>query len=340
MMKTPSSYLVALSLLFLAQFQGVSQEIHSPVEIMQILETSDVSYVLHTLETEIETPDRSTLLTTVGYYRKIENDQIQTLEYLLSEEGYAHYTKAEELFEAKAYAEAKEMYLKLLETDPNYYTAMTFIGQINGIEGDFETAIEWYKKSIDNNYIDYLAHWFLADAYASLDQPKKALKEITVAQILNRNNLRIQASFKRIYEQNKLKAPDWSFTPQIKLEEGEEGEANIYFHADWLGYSLAKALWKFEPGYSESMGVAPGTLSTIEEREAIASLAITLIDDKKKTKKHPEFNALVQAVMGKMSDEFIFYEIILPDYPDVAFQLSEEFIEDIRDYVIKVRGEK
>ncbi len=42
---------------------------------------------------------------------------------------------------------------------------MTLIAQTYGIERKFDDAMNWYKKSIQANFIDCLAHWLLADIY-------------------------------------------------------------------------------------------------------------------------------------------------------------------------------
>ena len=55
-------------------------------------------------------------------------------------------------------------------------------------------------------------------------------------------------------------------------------------------------------------------------------------------KKNPEFKALKLALDKQMIDEYIFYEVLLPQYPFVAYQLPEEFVNGIKDYVLQVRG--
>ncbi|MDH5382433.1 MAG: hypothetical protein OEW75_16375, partial [Cyclobacteriaceae bacterium] len=127
----------------------------------------------------------------------------------------------------------------------------------------------------------------------------------------------------------------WVFNPQIKIESEEDMKVSVKFDADWLGYGLVKALWMYEPGYRESMGIEEGTMSSLEEREAFASLVVGF--NKKKLKKHEEFKALNLAIEKDMINEFIFFEIFLPKNPFAANQLSEDFVNDIKEYVIEVR---
>jgi tetratricopeptide (TPR) repeat protein len=316
----------------------IGQEIHSPAEIFKIMEKSSVTYELNALEKEILPKDRTDNLNYNHYYRVNNEGQISTLKYEIDSNVQIYLTKAEEYFHAKKFSLAREMYLDAFREDSTFFMVMTYIGQTYGIEGDFDKAIEWYKKTIDLNYIDYMAHWFLADAYKSKGELDKAVDEITIARILNRNNPRIEKSLKSIYELKKLKTPVWTFNPQMEIDSIGVNKVRILFDSDWLGYAMVKALWKYEPGYKKSMGVSEGSFSIIEEKESFVSLMTSF--DKKKLKKHPEFKALKLALDKDMIDEFIFYEIVLPEYPFVAYQLPIEFIDGIKNYVIEIRGKQ
>lgn len=330
--------LLLLGIFGIGLLNVIGQEINSPADILKIMEKSPVTYELNSLEKEILPKDRTDNLNYNHYYRVNDEGQISTYKYEIDSNVQTYLTKAEEYFHGKKFSLAREMYLEALRADSTYFEVMTYIGQTYGIEGDFDKAIEWYKKTIDLNYIDYMAHWFLADAYKTKGELDKAVDEITIARILNRNNPRIEKSLKNIFELKKLKTEDWTFNPQIEIDSIGVNKVRISFDSDWLGYAMVKALWKYEPGYKKSMGVSEGTFSTIEEKECFVSLMTSF--NKKKLKKHPEFKALQLALDKKMIDEFIFYEIVLPEHPFVAYQLPVEFIVGIKNYVIEVRGKQ
>ncbi len=327
-----------LGLLALGSSYLFGQEIHSPAEIFKIMEESQVTYELKELEQEVLPPDRTENLNTNNVYRKFEDGQILTYTYDIDSEVEAYATKAENYFNEQKFSLAREMYLEALKIDSTYYPLMTYIGQTYGIERDLDKAMEWYHKTIELNYIDYMAHWFLADIYRMKGEPEKALDEITIAKILNRNNPRIEQSFQEIYKLNKLKPKDWAFTPQIKIDSVGVNDVSIAVKPDWMGYALVKAVWEYEPGYKQSMGVEEGSFSTIEEKECFIGLMTTF--NKKKVKKHPEFKALQLAFEKEMIDEYILYEIVLPEYPFVAYQLSNDFLMGIKNYVLAVRGQQ
>lgn len=330
--------LLTIGILGLGFLSVIGQELHSPAEIFKIMEKSPMTYELNALEKEILPKDRTENLNYNHYYRINDGKQISTYKYEIDSTIQTHLTKAEEYFHGKKFSLAREMYLEALRVDTTYFEVMTYIGQTYGIEGDFDKAIEWYTKTINLNYIDYMAHWFLADAYKTKGELDKAVDEITIAMILNRNNPRIKKSLIDIFELKKLKTDEWTFNPQMEIDSIGANKVRISFDSDWLGYAMVKALWKYEPGYKKSMGVSDGSFSTIEEKECFVSLMTSI--NKKKLKKHPEFNALQLALDKKMIDEYIFYEIVLPEHPFVAYQLPIDFIDGIKNYVIEVRGKQ
>ncbi len=314
------------------------QNIHSPAEIFSIMEKSPVSYSLSTLKEEVLAPDRSENLNYNDFYRVKTEDGISTLQYHLSKELESDFESAEKYFQNHEPALARGMYQQVLAKDSTVHKAITYIGQTYEMEKNHTKAIEWYQKAIDKNYIDYMSHWFIADAYSAIGEKDKAVEEITIAWILNRNNPRIEKTVKQIYDLKKIKLPTWAFTPQIKIDSIGENKVNIEFQTEWLGWAMVKAIWKYEPGYRESMGFKEGIFNTLQEKEAIVCLLSSL--KKKQLKKHPELKMLRKALDEKMIDEFIFFEIYLPEYPFIAYQLPENFILSIKDYVVKIRGGK
>ena len=332
-MKTPFLLITAL---FFQALGALAQSIHTPAEIFDIMEKSPVKYSLNLLDTVFLPKDRSDNLVSNHKYRVSDGEGLKM--YINDPDSLVQQTldKAEDYYAKKNYSYARQRYLDALRMDSTLFYVMTYVGQTYELESDLDKAMEWYTKAIEANYIDYMAHWFLADAYKIKGDLDKAVDEITIASILNRNNPRIDKAMKDIYQLKKLKTDDWSFNPQMAIDSLEDKSISITFHKDWMGYALVKTVWRYEPGYKASMGVKEGTLSTIEEKEAFLSLLAPL--DKKTIRKHPELKALNLALKKKMIDEYIIYEIMLPEQPYAASLFSVDFINDLKTYVINVRG--
>lgn len=335
-MKKLVSVLISLGIVA----SGFAQKIHSPAELLKIMSDSKVSYNLDKLNKAVDCKDVSDKLNYHDYYRVKSDSGMLVYKITLNDRAEFYFDLAEKYFQAGNMDSALVYYKRTLDADTSAYTVITYIGQIYEHRRDIPTAIAWYKKAIEKNYIDYMAHWFLADSYFETKDIDNAVDEIVIAQILNRNNPRIKEAVQRIFTKAKRNTDDWCFNPQVEINKISDSKINVAFDSKWLGYAIAKAIWLYEPGYSESMGVAPGHYSTIEDKECLISMLIGIENAKIKIKKDPQLKILKDASEKKQLDGYVLYDIVLPENPFVAFQLSEETISAIKDYVLSVRNTK
>jgi tetratricopeptide (TPR) repeat protein len=314
-----------------------AQKLHTPAEILKIMTDSKVMFELTMLDSVIKTPDYSKSLNYNEHYRVIKGSEIHTFEYKYSSKVQSLSDQAEEAFQKKDMDKALECYLSMLKEDSTLAKIITYVGQIYENRGDHETAIKWYQKAIAVNYIDYMAHWFMADSYFKLNKLDKALEEITLAKILNRNNLRLHDSFTRILKANDRVTDDWYFTPQIVLEKKENGRIYLAVNKDWMGYGMAKALWKYDPDFQKKMGVAQGTYTMQEDRESLSVLLMAQENSKTDISNDRQFVVLKSATFGHNIDQYILFELLLPKHPSIVYQLPEDVIVGIKDYILKYR---
>ena len=327
-------------ILILLIIYGFSQKIHSPAEILKIMSDSKLSYEINILNKEIECKDLSDRLNYHDCYRISTDSSLTTQKFSINDKAKPYFDKAESFFTANIPDSALVYYKLSLSADSSLYYVMTYIGQVYGSKGDYENAILWYKKAIAKNYIDYMAHWFLADSYFAINDIKNAVDEIVISRILNRNNPRIIKSMVDIFTKDKRNVEDWCFNPQMELNKKSNNKISIAMTDKWTGYAMTKALWTYEPGYKESMGVSQGQYSTIEDRECLIALLVGLENAKIKIKKDSQLRILKDAAENKHLNEYILYEIVLPQNPIVAFQLPEKTILDIKDYILTIRNTK
>lgn len=319
---------------------GYSQKIHSTVEILKLLNDSKLGYEIKVLDKKIAPTDFSKNLNYHDSYRVVTDSGISTYAYKINELASQRLQKAESYFQAKDISNALLSYKSTLEADSTLYFVMTYVGQMYEDKGDYENAIIWYKKAISKNYIDYMAHWFLADNFKAINDLNSAVDEITIARILNRNNQGIKKSFDKIFLKAKRDTTDWYFNPQIEITKPSETSVGVAVNDKWIGYAMAKALWLYEPGYRESMGVEKDRHSTLEDRECLIALLIAQANAKTKINKDPELYVLKRAAENQHLDDYIFYEMWLPGTPAVAYQLPEKTILSIKDYILEYRNKK
>lgn len=340
---------ILLSTVFLACLivEAHSQKVHTPAELMKLAIDSKLTYTFETFEQSIECKDNSDNSIKQFSYRVATDSGIITYAFRVEGKAKIWLDKAESYF-ADGNSDSALVYYKLaLEEDSKLYFVMTYIGQVYGQKGDYDNAITWYKKAIRNNYIDYMAHWFLADTYVLTNNLADAVEEITIAQILNRNNPRIKKALISIFEKDKRNTEDWCFNPQVVINKISDTKISIAASSEWTGYAIAKALWEYEPGYKESMGVQPGQYSTLEDKECLLTVLIAMDNVKNETPKKlkydftgAQFTRLNDAVNSKHINEYIFFEIVLPHTPQVVNQLPEEDINRMKEYLLKIRHKK
>lgn len=310
--------------------------IHEPAEIIKLMEKSEVHYQLDNLKKPIPEKDYSEKVNALDSYQVVKDSTITSVEYNLRDSAKAYFDKAETYFNSNADS-ALHYYTLMRTAQPELYFGLTFTGQIFEKKGEYRTAMEWYKEAIKLNYIDYMAHWFLADAYVVTGEMDKALDEILIAHILNRNNPRLKKSLTNILKKVKRPFKDWYFNPQVEIMGVSENKVRITMDMQWMGYALAKALWEFEPGYRLSMGAETDKFSITEYKECLYSLLVGLENSKAKISKKPQLNMLREAASNKHLNEYILFEVLLPEYPFAAYQFSKETMADIKDYLLNIR---
>jgi tetratricopeptide (TPR) repeat protein len=317
-----------------------AQTVHKPSELLKIMTDSKLAYSIGEMESPIEPKDYSANVNGNYTYHEDSDGHMVVKTVSLSKEATEEFNAAEEAFAKTGNTKNARMhYQKVLEMQPDYFPAITYIAQTYEGEENYDKAVSTYKQAINKNYVDYMPHWFLADVYFKQKEYEDAADEITIASILNRNHPRIQESMKKIYEKAHLKYDDWVLTPQFEVKGGKEKEVKVLGKDEWLGYAMGKAIWKFEPGYAEGQGEKQGVPSVIEEKECMLCLFTVAENSKKKIKDKGILN-LQKALENRMMDQFILYEEFFRWQPSIVYQLSNKTIKSMKDYVMLAHGGK
>lgn len=312
-----------------------SHDIHSPSQIMEIMTESSVSYTLKS--GNFLATDFSNKVLPHTLFRIQQDSSYDIKEYVMEGKAKEMFDKAEMLFGDYDFSGARDYYMKALEIDPTLYNIIVYIGDTYFHEKEYFQAKQWYEKAVKANYVDYLAHWGLAHACMYTGEPKRALKEIAIAKVLNRNNQNLNTMLNSIFKSNKVHYVDWYLDPKCRIstdydEEMEKDIVVIEFDEDWLAYALVNALWEYEPGYAESMGGS----AFLRVKEAIANTYLTY--NKKQLKNSRAMRMFKIAVDKRAVDIYLFYEYFLPRDPSMALFQSEETIEEVADYIINIRS--
>jgi tetratricopeptide (TPR) repeat protein len=302
-------------------------KIHIPAEIVAIMQNSPLTYQLD-MDNKLQAPkiEAPVVLPNQLYLEK-EGEGYSLREQHISKEAAEIVTNGEAAFEKKEYDTALELYLKAQAMAPNYYFATTLIGDIYFFKGEYEKAISFFLKAIEQNFIDCDAHWFLADSYWKLGKKKETVRSLTIAHLLNVNHEQVKKGVLLYRKEAGKPWKDRTYEPRYALE--KEGDTvKVKFAEEWIGYALVKALWAYEPGYAESMlGSAPksGSVSTLEEKEAVvAGLA-----------GNKELEHIGKIIEDGYGNQFILYELFARRFPATIVLLPREEFMRLVEYVEK-----
>jgi len=330
---------ICISAFFLTGNFLFAQNPASPAEILKVMEKSDLSYNLNELEGEITCQDQSKN-TISDHYVLLTTETGKSLGIQsIREDAKVEFDKAENFFSSGDWDSTVYYYQKALEKDPSVSYIMTYLGQMYGKKKLYSEAVVWYELAIKTNPLDFMAHWFLADTYWIMGKTDLAVTEITLAWILNRNNPRIKMSFFNIMRSAGYSDQDFDFCPQYTLEGNETG-VDLKFHPAWAGYSMVKALWKFEPGYSESKGVKKGVYSSQEEKEAMANLYAQLQNSPDLIPNNPAFSCLMAAVETDHFSDYYIFEVMMKVSPVISYSFPEDVLKSLKSYILDVRQKK
>lgn len=321
-------------LMLLCVFAALSFADENPLKTaMETIKESKTLYSMKLMDKPIPIPDRSNMIN-IQVYREQTSSGFVVKDFEPTGDAKKFFDKAENYFGSHQYDKARDAYTLALQQDPKLYNAMTYIAQTYGIEKNWDKAEIWYKKAIDANYIDFFAHWMLADIYLMKGQKDLALDEISIAKVLNRNNPRLEAKRKEIYGANGLNIRNWIFNPQVHIaRDSVTGNVNIQADSIWAYYAYVLAAWMYEPKYTEKAkkSVMPETMF----RECLMGFA-PFMDNKALKDSLEILKRLDKVLEAHRVSDFIFYEIFLPDYPTAALHLDRKQIEGLKDYLIWV----
>ncbi len=333
-----------LLLLFCPYWLAAQVQLSTPLEILTFMEASPTSYELEELQGEI--PRKNNQVIPHGTYIVHKDTKEYQLEYKNGEtkQQTKWRTQARKLisYENPNYKKARKLYHKILKQSPQNAQMYTFIGETYYETKDYPQAYQWFQKAIKINPIDYLARWLMAEIHLHNQNLDSAMQYITMAHIYNRNHIRLGMRLHEIYQEKQQSYfRDWEFEPRYRLYKDSN---RVVVSADgiWLTYGMYKAVWKYEPDYvyiKQQQEVTDYLFQ--EEMEAVIGTFMTYNTLRKDDRKiYPAMEAFGLCLDYQMVEEYVLYEILLPNYPTVSYHITTEFMQRLTQYIYKVRGQK
>ena len=318
-----------------------AQSLHTPTEIKQLMDKSSIKFVLDTLSQPI-LPQNDPVMDQ-GWYaiESTKGVQLDQPLILTNKKALKYQSKANKYLKKAQFSKAKKYFKAALKESPNSNVLLKQLATTYIKARESSKAEEILIKALTINPIDFQAHELLADIYRK-EKNKAAVKHISFAHVLNRNDQTIIAKLQKIYEANNLVYDKWRLTPQYKIEKIQKELVSIdYNGSPWMAYGSCKAIWKYEDGYKENMGhLASVDTYIIEEKECLLNALINYEGLEEGQEKYPELKALGLALEYQYIDDYILYEKISVANPSIMSKLSVEQLERIIYYITDIRAKK
>jgi len=306
----------------------INGAIHSPSQIMRLVERSDLVYEL----------GHDSLLTAESVEYQVIYEQLyvdtseggwEVRQYSLGDSANLLLASADGAFSAKDYGAARELYRDVLDLEPKFHFALTLVGDTYFMTKQWDSASAYFRMAMDSNFYDRHAHWFLADVLWETGDTTAAIREITLAHLLNRNH---PQTLKRMcdYRADAGKPWEhWTFEPVFRMTQDSLDKHVIHMlfpSTDWLAYAMVKALWRYEPGYSDKMlanADTPYDAFMLEEREAVfCQLMMQEGED-----------YLGKLLENDFLDKYIIYEIVSKTDPYIMYRVPPEKLNAFLAYL-------
>jgi len=163
--------------------------------------------------------------------------------------------KGIQLFEARKFSEAKEIFRSLAEENPENATVAFYLGRIFLIEGDHNESINWFKKAVELDKNNSEFHLWLGRAYGQKAQTasvfkkpflaKKVKKEFEKSVELDPNNIDARFELMLYY----LMAPGLMGGSKQKAREQAE---EIKKRDAQQGHQALGLVYEFEKKYDQA----------------------------------------------------------------------------------------
>ncbi len=321
-----------------AYFVG-AQYLHTPTEIQQYIDKSKLEFAyadLNNLPEPALPLVQDTWLGTIG----TDSVFIYPDTFMTNNRAKKYREKLDNFLEKKKYEKAAELLEKELAVDSANISLYKELAKLYMELAEYPAAIKTYMEILAINHIDVKSREQLADAFLFAGEPKKALDQITMAHLLNRNDVALITKLSRICRANGLQYTDWTLMPQCSLHAKQDTVWIFFRGLPWKSYGNCMALWEYETNYATHMAklsdMAP---KLIQEKECLLNALLTYEAMEQDKAHYPEFAFLAKCLSQGMIDDFILYEIRSRYQPLAMSSLMPQELERLCKFVIHHRTE-
>ena len=248
--------------------------------------------------------------------------------------------KAEELIEKNKPGKAEKLLKEAGEKCPGYSHIPVLLAKIKINEKKYDESITLLDEAIKINPIDFTAYKLRGDCYFEKGENQKALDEYIMAIINNRNYDEAKKALDKTANKMGLKVNDQPFVPLYSIQDLKNGKYRVYYDDNekirWMPYSYTKAVWQCEPEYyKRQTGKDKYEWTYKEEEECIKNTiwGYGAFVRQGNFDKDPFLERLKEIKSRFFIREFIIFEIMSPQKPEMLLTMDDKYLNDLKDYI-------
>jgi tetratricopeptide (TPR) repeat protein len=328
---------------------------HTPAEIYEIMDKSDVRYKIEEVEDlkPFNLVQHSTESYPISPYHRIVYESADKYTIIIDEpKGRIAdiFNQAAQELQNDNFKAVRKLYEEALSIDSGYFKTWTNLGDTYYLLGDYETAEGMLKKSIAMNDIGYQEYFFLADVYDKMGRTGESIDAIAHAFMLNKNSLNLQKALHRLLADNGLGLREDRLEFPFQIRKTGVSECEIKFRnkdgLNWMAMANCMACWEMEPAFHSRLQSGNRWLAKVNMyKECIFNQGIMVENKKKKGKELTKNEELLrEALFGKYINAIVYWEILAGEIPMAILLLPraerETIVEYIKQYVFEKRSEE
>ncbi len=240
----------------------------------------------------------------------------------------------EPMFEAKDYALGEKRYAALAARYPKEYLVQLYWGDVALFDGRPEVALERYLAAGKLAPLDHRSWLFRGNALRALHRTDQARAAYAHALMLRPHLPLAHQILEGASKELGVRVEDMPFLPAVRISETTTGGAklDVTHPQPWLAWGMCKAVWRLEPeARRAALGSEEHAPSSVEERECLINLLATWLSKREGGDASVEFLERVQKA-GKLG-EFIVYELLARELPNVTLTLTDAQRAGVEEYV-------
>lgn len=273
-------------------------------------------------------------------YSEVDSMYISEYSILNESKMPSEFEKYDKLIRKGKTKKIKKQLIEVAAQNRNDYMVRRLLGHYFYQIGDETEGRLWYEASIDAKPDVWDSYFILAKIFREQGDHQRALRYSMIAWIFNRNSIELQTFNMELLELVGNPKSVWKFSSKAQAAL-QQNILTLQGDENWYSYETCRALWKVNyPKNTELKEIEPTQFLLAEDKECLLNLLVSMNQANESPQGEDAYmlETLQYSLEQKYIDQFILFEIWLPQIPSLASRLTNKDIKTMMEYILFIRG--